>query len=394
MSINSEFMAIMPVNILFASWYVGLGGGETDLVTLADSLDPERYTPHLLLPREGQLSEHWNKRGWPVHFVSYRGATTLFVPALWARLPAVSRMAHILQAHDIHLVHSDYHTLPFIVPAAKRVNIPVMWTVIGWWFAVKRWQYDFFSNIPTIARSYHIRERHLGNPPFMPPEDIPVIYSGVDIERFNPDVDNIRVRFETNIPQNAPVVAMIARFQRVKGHHIFQQMAQQVALQVPSVHFVVAGEEVFGVGKDQAYKQEILERAESDPLLRNRLHYIGFRQDVERVIGAADVVVVPSDFESYGKVNLEAMACATPVVSTNNGGPRETIIHEKTGFLVEPGDAEGLARYVIQLLQDATQRTQMGRAARRHVVQTFSAEQFTAQYVQQFEQMLATQATP
>ena len=265
-----------------------------------------------------------------------------------------------------------------------------MWTVHGWWFKPKPWQRHFFRQMDAqVARSYSIRDGFLGDPPFMPPDDLPVIYSGVDTERFHPDVDGIRVRFETRIPQDAPVVAMIARFQAVKGHHTFQRMAQQIALQIPQAHFVVAGEDVFGVAADADYKREILAAAEQDPILRKRLHYIGFRDDVERVYGTADVVVCASDFESYGKANIEAMACATPVVSTNRGGPTETIIDGTTGYLVPPGDAGALATHVIKLLQEPEARIQMGQAGRQRVLQHFSARTAADQYCFQFERVLA-----
>lgn len=378
----------MPHNILFASWYVGLGGGETDLLVLAKRLDAADYCPHLLVPSEGQLSEAWREAGWPVHILPFRGVTTYFVPALWMRFPIVQRIEHLLRTQQIDLVHSDYHTLPFAYAAAQRVGLPLMWMVWGWWFQPKLWQRNFFRTLPAVARSQHIRDGFLGDPPFMPPARLPVIHSGIDTERFHPNVDGIRVRFEANVPQDAPVVAMIARFQRVKGHHTFQQMALQVALQVPEAHFIVAGDEVFGVGGDQAYKREIIERAETEPLLRKRLHYIGFRKDAERVMGAADVVVTPSLFESYGKVNVEAMACGKPVVSTNRGGPAETVVDGETGYLVPPEDPEALAKRVIQLLRDPEQRERMGSAGRQRVLQHFADDVTSAQYIEEMAALL------
>lgn len=378
------------ISILFASWYAGLGGGETDLLSLAEYLDLERYEPHLLLPYDGQLGEHWRRQGWKVHIIPYRGATVFFVPAIWARFPVVNRFADLIREHKIRLVHSDYHTLPMIAPAASRAGVPFMWTVHGWWFKPKFWQREFFRNIPAaIARSYAIRDGFLGQVPFMPAEEIPVVYSGIDTKRFHPDLDGIRLRFEHKIKQDAPVVAMVARFQKVKGHHTFQAMAKQLALQIPGVQFIVAGENVFGVGADDIYKQQMLDNAKNDPLLRNRLHYIGFRDDVENVYSAADVVVCASDFESYGKANLEAMACGKPVVSTNHGGQKETVVDGKTGFLVDAGDAGALAMQVIRLLRDEDLRKRVGQAGREHILQHFSATATATAYMETFEKLLS-----
>ena len=376
--------------ILFTSWYTGLGGGETDLLTLAQALDRSRYHPHLLLPAEGQLSQRWREAGFPLHILPYRGASTYFIPAIWKRFPIVRLMTKLLRRERIDLVQSDYHTLPLIAPAARSAGIPLSWTVWGWWYNPKSWQRAFFRQIPmAVARSRAIRHGFLGEPPFMPVARLPVIYSGVDTMRFRPGLDGAALRREVGISDDVRVVAMVARFQRVKGHHTFQAMAQRILAQLPDTHFIIAGDDVFGVAADQRYRDEILAHARSSAQLRERLHYLGFRDDVESVYTAADVFVCPSDFESYGLANLEAMACALPVVSTCRGGPSETIAEGLTGYLVDPGDVDALAERVLQLLNDAPLRKRMGAAGRERVLGSFSVDAAAAAHSAIFDDLLA-----
>ena len=96
--------------ILFASWYTGLGGGETDLLTLARSLDAKRFELHLLLPKDGQLAERWRAVGLPVHILPFRGASTYFVPGIWGRFPVVNRFAELLKrgAHRPRTLRLSY----------------------------------------------------------------------------------------------------------------------------------------------------------------------------------------------------------------------------------------------------------------------------------------------
>jgi len=223
----------------------------------------------------------------------------------------------------------------------------------------------------------------------MPVGRVPVIYSGVDTDRFRPGLDGAALRRENGIAVEARVVAMVARFQRVKGHHTFQAMARRILAQLPDTHFIVAGDDVFGVSADQRYRDQILSNAKSSAELRARLHYLGFRADVESVYAAADVFVCPSDFESYGLANLEAMACALPAVSTRRGGPSETIAEGVTGFLADPGDAEALAERVLQLLNDAPLRRRMGAAGRDRVMQSFSVGAAAAAHCAIFDDLLA-----
>lgn len=376
------------INILFISSYIDLGGGETALLNLVDNLDSTRFLPHLLVRAEGQLAMAWRKRGWPVYVWPWRGATTYFIPALWAQLPISRRIGKLIRQQNIHLVHSDYHTLPMALPAGERTGVPVLWWCWGWWFKPKWWQRAFFQRpAATIALSKAIKAGFLGEPPFMPPENVDLIYTGVDTTRFQPGLDGSSVRQDAGVPKNAPLVALLARFQDVKGHDVFQEMARQVARMMPEAHFVVAGENT-QTSADNDYKTRILEAAANDPLLKNSLHYLGFRADTERVIAAADVVVCSSHFESYGMVNIEAMASGKPVVSTNKGGPSETVADGVTGYLVPPGDAAGLALQVIALLDNAVMRVRMGAAGRARVEKLFSVKAMAAQYTKVVERVL------
>lgn len=375
--------------ILFASWYAGLGGGETDLLTLAGSLKASNYECHLLLPADGQLSEIWRGTVGPVHVIPFRGATTFFVPAVWARFPVVKRFARLLRQERIELAHCDYHSLPMIAPAAQLAGAALIFTLWGWWFKPKPWQRQFFRDIPkTVARSAAIRDGYLGQPPFMPIENVPVIYPGVDTDRFHPELDGSVLRDELGIAHDAPLVVMVARFQRVKGHHRFQALAEAVAKQHPEARFIVAGDNVFGVAADGRYRDQIMKMASASDALRERLRYIGFRDDVENIYAAADVVVCPSDFESFGKANLEAMACGKPIVSTSRGGPAETVRQGETGFLIDPDDIAGFSRAVTRLLADASLRESMGRAGRGRVCERFSMDSATEAYARIIEDVL------
>ena len=222
----------------------------------------------------------------------------------------------------------------------------------------------------------------------MPAERVPVIYAGVDVERFHPELGASSLRHEIGIAAEAKVVAMVARFQRVKGHHIFQALAERVLEEQPDTHFIVAGDDVFGVGTDQRYRDDILARARQSAVLRERLHYVGFRHDVEAVYAAADVFVCPSEFESYGVANLEAMACGLPVISTDRGGPKETIVDGETGYLVESGDVATFAAKVLGLLDDPALRDRIGEAGRRRVETCFSTAAASTAHTRIYEDLL------
>jgi glycosyltransferase involved in cell wall biosynthesis len=377
------------IPFLFVTTYTGLGGGETSLLTLVEALvkaNPQ-YAPHLLVPGEGQLTERWRGNGWRVHVTPFRGVTTYFVPQVWGRFPIVDKIAELVRREGIQAIHSDYHSLPYALPAARKTDIPLVWTCWGWWFHPKAWQRGFFQQPDaTFAASWAIKDGFLspkGDSPFMPPERVQVLPPGVDTERFRPGLDGAAVRDDAGVDADAPLVALIARFQDVKGHEVFQAMARRVVAELPDARFIVAGENT-QTSADNAYKAQILAAHANDALLRERLVYLGFRADAERVMAAADVVVCSSHFESYGMVNVEAMASGKPVVSTRRGGPSETVVDGETGFLVDAGDDAALAARVVELLRDADLRRRMGAAGRARAERLFSA----ASMVESFEAVL------
>ncbi len=374
----------MSRNLLFVNSYLNLGGGETTMFTLAQQLATTGWRPHLLVPGAGQFSAAWGAQGWPVHVAPWRGASVYFLPSLWARLPGSRRMEAVLRQASFAAAYCEYHSLPLLLPAAERAGVPVLWICTGWRFRPRPWQRNFFRRpAATFAETRMVRDGFLGQPPFMSPQNVEILNPGVDCERFRPRADVAQLRAGLEIAPETPLVVLLARFQNVKGHDIFQAMARRVAQALPEARFLVAGDNPH-TRADERYRERILKSARTDPLLRERLRYLGFRADSERILSAADVVVCSSWFEGYGSVNLEAMASARPVVSTNRGGPSETVLEGETGFLVPPGDAAALAERVLQLLRDPALRQRMGAAGREHVLRNFTA----AAYARHFETTL------
>ncbi len=380
-------------NLLFISSYTGLGGGESAMLNLFGALDLNRFALHLLTPRDGIYPRQARALGVTTHTIPYRPATVFFLPALWARFPIAGKITSLAQTAQIDLIHSDYHTLPFAISAAWRAALPAMWTCMGWWFTPKPWQRRFFRRIDHIfAISHAVKDGFLGTPPAIPPARVEVLWLGVDPDAFHPDrADALgrTLREELNIDPAAPVVGMVGRFQRVKGYHHFFEAMRRVAQALPEVRFVIGGENMVGPAADQRYRAQMLAQAQEDPLLAPRVCFAGYRETAASMIGAADVVVCPSLFESFGMVHIESMACGRPLVSTNVGGPAETVLDGETGYLVPPARPDLLAEQTLHLLQSRALRERMGQAGRARVLAHFTVKRFAARFAEAAEALTA-----
>ena len=106
--------------------------------------------------------------------------------------------------------------------------------------------------------------------------------------------------------------------------------------------------------------------------------FTGQRSDVPRLMAAADVFAMPSLGEPFGLVFLEAMAMQLPVVALDSGGAPEVVEDGVTGFLVEPGDMDGLTSKLLALLEDPKRRQRMGAAGRQRVEAHFTTPRMAA----------------
>lgn len=114
--------------------------------------------------------------------------------------------------------------------------------------------------------------------------------------------------------------------------------------------------------------------------LEDRVHFLGKQDDIAHVISMADVLLLPSEKESFGLVALEAMACGVPTVGSTAGGIPELVAHGETGFLAPIGDTRQMADYCIALLEQEDLAARVRQACLLRATQEFSSQLITAQY--------------
>lgn len=213
------------------------------------------------------------------------------------------------------------------------------------------------------------------------PTSYRIIPNGFDLERFRPDpIARQMVRNELHIPHHAPVVGLIARFDPQKNHLGFLQAARYVAEQMPEVHFILAGRNV-----DPQNPQ--LSLAVSSLNLANRVHLLGQRHDVPRLMAALDVLALSSSYgEAFPSVLGEAMACGAPCVVTDVGD--SALIVGDTGRVTPPGDMRALAQALVEVLtMPEEERSALGMRARERIAQRFEISKVVAEYERLYEEL-------
>jgi glycosyltransferase involved in cell wall biosynthesis len=210
---------------------------------------------------------------------------------------------------------------------------------------------------------------------------IKFIANGFDLRVFHPDEEaKVSVRRELGLPPNALLVGLMARYDSQKNHTGFISAAALVHRSTPHVHFLLAGT---GVDKsNQALAQLI-----SDHYLKNHIHLLGRRTDMPRLMASLDVLASSSYGEAFPNVLGEAMACGVQCVVTDVGDSAEIV--GDTGRVVLPGDMEGLARHIQEVLSlPVEEKARLGQQARARVAANYEIGYVTRLYEEFYERIV------
>jgi len=222
-----------------------------------------------------------------------------------------------------------------------------------------------FTRMVTVSDSVRRTLLRCGVPDAM----VEVIHHGTDVEAFARTTAPRRaIRAALGIPEDSVAVGIIGRIAPEKGHAVLLDALARLGDRYPLCLVVV------GNGPDEGTLREAVARLG----LGDRVLFAGFRDDVNDVISALDVVAVPSTWqEPCSAVVQQGMALGKPVIGTLVGGTPEMVLDDETGFLVPPSDAGALADAMARLAGDAFLRRRLGAAGRERVEDLFSLRVMT-----------------
>lgn len=206
--------------------------------------------------------------------------------------------------------------------------------------------------------------------------DIDLTYNFIDKRVYYPrDISHLRSEFAY---PHEKIMMHISNFRPVKRVSDVVDVFQKVQEKIP-VRLMFVGE-----GPDMPKVQcKIRELG-----LEDRVHFLGKQDEIAQVISLADVLMLPSEKESFGLVALEAMACGVPTIGSITGGVPELVSHGETGFLAPIGDTDLMAEYAIQLLSDSELAKRMREACLYRAQHVFCNDKITWEYEQIYHRVL------
>ena len=339
-----------------------VGGVERHVVELSEALAERGHRVYLACPNRGWMWDALRRSPVTPYHLAMDGLLDL---------TSVSRLSRLAARVGADIIHSHMTRGAFYaVKAGRRMRVPVISTC----HATHTWKHyagaDRVLCVSEAARENLLRHE-------VPPERIRVVYNGIKLPAAPPDPGAVAaLRRSWKVPENAPVVGMLARLIPVKGADILLDVAARWRSERPNVHFVLAGS-----------GDEVTEAALREAVVQSRLesnvHFLGAVSNIWEVLAGFDVLAAPSRRESFSLTLLEAMAAGVPVVTTDVGGTPEMVTNGVTGILVEPDNPPALAAGLACAL-DAAPNSAITAAARRLVETRFTLPQMVCNVEAQY----------
>jgi len=249
-----------------------------------------------------------------------------------------------------------------------KLLVPTFFRVAWWWSLGTYWRCDLTTAPSAAARDVLLASTRK---PFRAP--VEVIPNGIDVDRFRPDARVPDWRERYGLP-SVPLVTYLGRLTSDKGVHRFLD-AVEAAIPHTDLAAIVAGQ-----GPEQ---ERVRERIAKSPLLSAHARYVGPVAEAEKaaLLAQSDVFVLPSTSDTASIALLEAMACGTPPIAPERGGPAEIVQDGVTGWRVPVTVPDALARALGRILDAPATRRQVGRHAAEFVRRTASLETMARRFI-------------
>jgi glycosyltransferase involved in cell wall biosynthesis len=346
----------------------GPGGAENLVLRLADGLRLAGHDPIVVTTRPGWMTERAEASRFPVWIVpQQQGMDPGWIPSFARRL----------RKERIELLHThEFAMNVYGGTAALLAGVPSLATIHGrHWIAdrprrVLAYKVLRRAGMPLTAVSRDLA-RFLADRFRIPIDTISVVHNGIPIPPIVTPAEREKRRMDARvalgIPSDGPLLVAVGNLYGVKDH----ASLLRAAAMLPDVRVAIAG---------RGEEEEPLRKLAATLAIDKRTHLLGLRDDIDRVLRAADVFVQPSRSEGLPLAILEAMAAGLPVVATRVGGMAEAIVDGVTGLLVEPGDLAALAAALRTIVTTPGRSAALGQKGRARAAGEFSLDRMVDRY--------------
>jgi glycosyltransferase involved in cell wall biosynthesis len=350
-------------------------GAEKQLCLLAEGLPRDQFDVHVCaLTHGGPLAARLSEAGIPTVVIGKRWK--LDPQAFWRLKEHITR----LQPDLIHAWMFAANTYGFAAARACGIHrfVAAQRCVDPW---KSRMQLVFDRALArrstrVVVNSDGVRDFYVQHG--SPSELIRVIPNGI-APAPEPTTTRRQLLSELGLPEDCRLLGLVGRLWPQKRVKDAIWAADLLKVVRDDVHLLVIGD---GPQRDR------LRRFRDQCRIADKVHFLGERGDVQRIVPHFDALWSTSGYEGQSNVILEAMAAGVPVVATDIPGTRELVVSDATGYLVPVGDRAGFAKYTERLLNNSALASQFSSAARQRVQTEFSVEKMIERHMALYREVM------
>ncbi len=345
-----------------------LNGGERSLLAALSTTRAAGWEPVALCPAEGDLADAFRDLKIDVIGFDPRGMTSLGDGLATRR----AELTSLLQRWQPELIHANSISMGRLSgPVIAELGVPSVAHLRDIVSLSGAAVADLNRHARLLAVSEATRLFHVAQG--ADAGRIAVLYNGVETELFQPRKPAGWLHGELGLAADAMLVGCIGQIILRKGQDVLVQAARLLAERQPNLHYVFVGARHSEKPETRQFEAD-LRAAFQQPSLVGRGHFVGARNDVEKILRELSMLAHPARQEPLGRVLIESAAAGLPIVATLVGGTAE-IFPPKRGaaLLVPPGDAPALAAAMERLAGDAGLRRELGERARARALEQFDA---------------------
>lgn len=364
------------MRICFVSHHSGLYGAEGALLELLDALAKQGIESRILAPYKGPLIQVLSDRGFDVKHIPFKwwvdrnhGLFRGALKTIWNIFMTLSAARQIRQ-WKCDVVYTNTVAVNVGALAAKALGLPHVWHIHefgredhGLFFDLgDRFSYRLIDDLSSlvIVNSKAVREKYRR---YLPEDKLRVVYQSVTV------ADR-----ETNVKQELTDkssfhCAIVGRLQPGKKQEDALRALGKLRQSGIDVDLTVVGD------GDEDYGRFLRDIAAQE-LIEDRVHFTGYMRDAFSCMHSMDVILICSQHEAFGRVTIEAMLAAKPVIGAGSGGTAELIREGVNGLLYAPGDYSDLAEKIQYLHCNRSTAAQMGRRGREWAISCFTRERY------------------
>lgn len=303
----------------------------------------------------------------------------------------INRLVKIIREYDVKVIHACSRAPAWSARrAAEKTGIRFVTSVHAAHKIQNGFKRAYNSALTKGERVIvvsHFLADHLESEYNVDPTRLRVIHRGLAVEKFHPNSVTpdrlVRLSEQWRIPEGAPIVFMPARLTRLKGHKfLVDAMAK---MNNEDVFCIMLGT----VEKNSGYSQELTHHI-NDRGLSTQIRIVDFCKDMPAAYMLSTVVVCPSLVpEGFGRVPVEAQAMGRPIIATDHGGARETIVKNETGWLITPEDSDSFAQALSEAINlNVKERAILATRGMSHVADHFTVEQMCSKTLDVYADLL------